>query len=89
MDSATGAKSELNRDFGPREAPASGFTDFLTPKSSFPFQIGHRRKKPADGIAATGRKVEFTGMVIYRIECNEIAGSWGEIDFLRLMRQLR
>lgn len=41
------------------------------------------------GIASTGRKVEFTAMVIYRIEANKIAESWGEIDFSRLMRQLR
>ncbi len=41
------------------------------------------------GLAPTGQKVEFTAMVIYRIECNKIAESWGEIDFPRLMRQLR
>jgi steroid delta-isomerase-like uncharacterized protein len=42
-----------------------------------------------EGIAATGRRVEFTGMVIYRISNGRIAESWGEIDFARLMRQLR
>jgi len=41
------------------------------------------------GIAPTGRRVEFTGIVIYRIAGNKIAESWGELDFLRLMRQLR
>src|SRR5262245_3699619 len=41
------------------------------------------------GIAATGRQVEFTAIVIYRIEDGRIAESWGEIDFARLFRQLR
>ena len=42
-----------------------------------------------EGIDATGRGVEFTGLVVYRIENGRIAESWGEIDFLRLMRDLR
>jgi predicted ester cyclase len=41
------------------------------------------------GIAPTGRRVEFTAIVIYRIAGERIAESWGELDFLRLMRQLR
>ena len=40
------------------------------------------------GIAPTGRRVTFTGMVIYRIENGRIAESWGEIDFGSLWRQL-
>ena len=42
-----------------------------------------------EGIAPTGRTVEFTGLVVYRIQGDRIAESWGEIDFLRLMRELR
>ena len=42
-----------------------------------------------EGIAATDRPVEFTGLVVYRIESGRIAESWGEIDFLRLIRELR
>jgi steroid delta-isomerase-like uncharacterized protein len=42
-----------------------------------------------EGVPATGRRVEFTAMVLYRIENRRIAESWGEVDFLRLMRQLR
>ena len=42
-----------------------------------------------EGIDATGRSVEFTGLVIYRIQEGKIAESWGEIDFLRLIRELR
>jgi ketosteroid isomerase-like protein len=42
-----------------------------------------------EGIAPTGRAVEFTGLVVYRIEDGRIAESWGEIDFLRLIRDLR
>lgn len=41
------------------------------------------------GLAPADRKVEFTAIVVYRIECTTIAESWGEIDFPRLMRQLR
>ena len=42
-----------------------------------------------EGIPPTGRTVEFTGLVLYRIADNKIAESWGEIDFLRLIRELR
>jgi predicted ester cyclase len=40
-------------------------------------------------IAATNRAVEFTALVVYRIHEGKIVESWGEIDFLRLFRQLR
>jgi predicted ester cyclase len=42
-----------------------------------------------EGIARTDRSVEFTGLVIYRVQADKIAESWGEIDFLRLIRELR
>jgi predicted ester cyclase len=42
-----------------------------------------------EGIDPTGRSVEFTGLVVYRIQAGRIAESWGEIDFLRLIRDLR
>ena len=42
-----------------------------------------------EGIAPTDRSVEFTGLVLYRISGGRIAESWGEIDFLRLIRELR
>lgn len=42
-----------------------------------------------EGIEPTGRSVEFTGLVVYRIEDGRIAESWGQIDFLRLIRELR
>jgi steroid delta-isomerase-like uncharacterized protein len=42
-----------------------------------------------EGIPPTGRAVEFTGLVVYRIDRDRIAESWGEIDFLRLIRDLR
>ena len=42
-----------------------------------------------EGVAPTERQVEFTALVIYRIQDGKIAESWGEVDFLRLMRQLR
>ena len=42
-----------------------------------------------EGTDPTGRSVEFTGLVVYRIADGRIAESWGEIDFLRLIRELR
>ena len=42
-----------------------------------------------EGIARTDRPVEFTGLVVYRIRDGKIVESWGEIDFLRLIRELR
>jgi predicted ester cyclase len=42
-----------------------------------------------EGIARTDRSVEFTGLVVYRIQGSKIVESWGEIDFLRLIRELR
>jgi predicted ester cyclase len=42
-----------------------------------------------EGIPGTGRTVEFTGLVVYRVAGHRIAESWGEIDFLRLIRELR
>ena len=42
-----------------------------------------------EGIDPTGRFVEFTGLVVYRIRGDKIAESWGEIDFLRLIGELR
>lgn len=42
-----------------------------------------------EGLDPTGRFVEFTGLVVYRIADGRIAESWGEIDFLRLIRELR
>ena len=41
-----------------------------------------------NGIAATQRRVEFCGIVIYRFEGGRIAESWGELDFAGLWRQL-
>ncbi len=40
-------------------------------------------------IARTDRAVEFTGLAVYRIRDGKIAESRGEIDFLRLIRELR
>jgi predicted ester cyclase len=42
-----------------------------------------------EGIARTDRSVKFTGLVVYRIQHGKITESWGEIDFLRLIRELR
>lgn len=39
-------------------------------------------------IPATGRRVEFTANIIYRIDNGKIAEAWGEVDFGVLMSQL-
>jgi predicted ester cyclase len=41
-----------------------------------------------NGIPATGRRVRFCGIVIYRFAGGRIAESWGELDFAGLWRQL-
>ncbi len=40
------------------------------------------------GISPTGRKVEFTGIYIARIENGKIVEHWGEEDSVSLLRQL-
>jgi predicted ester cyclase len=40
------------------------------------------------GIAATGKKVDFMGISVYRIEGGKIAESWTVEDELGLMRQI-
>lgn len=45
-------------------------------------------RKEFHGIAPTNRKVEFTGIVIYRIQDGKIAECWDEIDFDRLWKQI-
>jgi predicted ester cyclase len=39
-------------------------------------------------VPATGRKVEYTAMVIYRIQCGQIAEAWNVTDNLTLLRQI-
>jgi steroid delta-isomerase-like uncharacterized protein len=41
-----------------------------------------------DGIAPTGRRVDFTGIVISSIEGGRIAEDWANFDDLGMMRQL-
>ncbi len=40
------------------------------------------------GVPPTGRRVEVTGMVIYRLAGGEIVEYWGNFDTLGLMQQL-
>lgn len=40
------------------------------------------------GIAPTGKKVHFSGMVMHRIENGMFAESWNEIDLLSIRQQL-
>lgn len=40
------------------------------------------------GIAPTGKRVKFTGIVIHRVENGRFAESWNEIDLLGIRQQL-
>lgn len=40
------------------------------------------------GIAATGRKVEFGGLVVYRMADGKICECWDNLEFDLLMRQI-
>jgi len=44
---------------------------------------------PWNGIAPTGKHVEFRGMTFWRIQDGQIAERWAEIDFASLERQLK
>jgi len=48
-----------------------------------------RQSGEFNGIAATGRAILMTGIVIYRFREGKIAESWGELDFAGLWRQLK
>jgi len=41
-----------------------------------------------NGIAPTGRRVDFTGIVMSRVEGGRIAEDWANFDDLGMMRQL-
>lgn len=43
---------------------------------------------PFAGIEATGRRISFTGMVLYRLENGLIAETWLHIDELSLLGQI-
>jgi len=45
-------------------------------------------RAPFNGIATTGRRITFCGLVVYRFRDGRIAESWGELDFAGLWRQL-
>jgi steroid delta-isomerase-like uncharacterized protein len=41
------------------------------------------------GVPASGTEVEFTSTAILRIDGEEIAEAWDEVDMLKLMRQIQ
>jgi steroid delta-isomerase-like uncharacterized protein len=45
-------------------------------------------KGPLYGMAATGKRVDFSGMVIVRLERGQIAERWTSLDMLGLLQQL-
>jgi steroid delta-isomerase-like uncharacterized protein len=40
------------------------------------------------GVAPTGKRFSFTGMVFWRVRAGQIAERWAEVDFASLMAQL-
>jgi steroid delta-isomerase-like uncharacterized protein len=44
---------------------------------------------PFHGLAATGKRFSWTGMVFWRLRCGKIAERWPEIDSRRLLAHLR
>lgn len=43
---------------------------------------------PFQGVAATGKRVSYTGILIYRFADGKIAEQWTEADLLSLLQQL-
>ncbi|MCC7439656.1 MAG: ester cyclase [Armatimonadetes bacterium] len=54
----------------------------------FRFVADANHKGELMGIAATGKKVKISGIVIHRIENGKFAESWNEIDLLGVKEQL-
>ncbi|MGF1622960.1 MAG: ester cyclase [Rhodomicrobiaceae bacterium] len=52
------------------------------------FEIAVTHTGPFAGVAATGRRVTFTGMAIYRMENAKIAGTWLQLDELAILAQI-
>ena len=50
--------------------------------------IGHHRG-PYDGIAPTGRKIDYTGITIFRIADGQIAEAWVNAEMAELLASLR
>lgn len=54
----------------------------------FRFTAEATHKGPFLGIEPTGKKVQFSGIVMHRIENGKFAESWNEIDLLGIQQQL-
>lgn len=73
----------------PAPASSSGWFPEIQDKVVLRVRTHATHSAPFYGLEATGRRVTFTGIVIYRIVDGRIAESSGELDFLGLFRQLR
>lgn len=60
-------------------------TDYVT----FRFETTATHKGTLMGIAATGKKVTATGIVIHKVENGRFAKTWNEVDLLGLKMQLK
>jgi len=52
------------------------------------FFVGVDHTGTYNGIAPTGRRVEFTGMALYRMEGGRIAETWLQLDTVSFLRQI-
>jgi predicted ester cyclase len=52
------------------------------------FFVGVDHTGPYNGVAPTGRRVEFTGMGLYRMENGKIAETWLQLDVVSLLGQI-
>lgn len=52
------------------------------------FFVGVDHTGPYNGVAPTGRRVEFTGMGLYRMENCKIAETWLQLDAVSFLGQI-
>lgn len=65
-------------------------THILSEEDIVAFRFGAEATHQGEfmGIAPTGKRVKFTGIVIHRVENGRFAESWNEIDLLGIRAQL-
>lgn len=57
-------------------------------KAAIRFNAAGKHVGELFGVPSTGKRLEFTGIDIFRIENGKIAEMWQEVDFLGVMKQM-
>ena len=52
------------------------------------YRVQATHTEPFQGIPATGKRIAYSGILIYRVEGNKVAEQWTEFDLLGFLRQL-